>query len=190
MLVIYTFPEDFWSKAYECGKAKCVADTRSKYRCPHWIDRADSRTKPKYGSLKASGNRPNQCKRITHNLIFLAENPAPVIEKSLTEPENITYTEFRVLDAYLINALSLWEAQFFLYQAGLVDSIDWKTKVEQDASWYFGNKFAKKWWENAGKDVFEKEFADHVDQVLRNMSDDESYEFWLNSQIISPPSKE
>nr|CAM58115.1 hypothetical protein [uncultured marine microorganism] len=75
-----------------------------------------------------------RAREFTNNLIFLAENPAPVIEKSLTEPENITYTEFRVLDAYLINALSLWEAQFFLYQAGLVDSIDWKTKVEQDAS--------------------------------------------------------
>ena len=129
-------------------------------------------------------------REFTHNLIFLAENPAPVIEKSLIEPENITYTEFRVLDAYLITALSLWEARFFLYQGGLVDSTNWKTKVEQDASWYFGNKFAKKWWENAGKDVFEKEFADHVDQVLRNMGDDESYEFWLNSQIISAPSKE
>ncbi len=131
-----------------------------------------------------------RAREFTHNMIFLAENPAPVIEKSLTEPENITYTEFRVLDAYLINALSLWEAQFFLYQAGLVDSIDWKTKVEQDASWYFGNKIAKKWWENAGKYLFEKEFSDHVDQVLRNTSDDESYEFWLNSQIKSLSSNE
>ena len=129
-------------------------------------------------------------REFTSNSIFLVENPAQVIEKSLTEPKNITYTEFRVLDAYLINALSLWEARFFLYQAGLVDSNNWKTKVEQDASWFFGNKFAKKWWENAGKDLFEKEFADHVDQVLQNMSDDESYEFWLNSQIISAPSKE
>ncbi len=84
-------------------------------------------------------------REFTHNSIFLAENPAPVIEKSLIEPENITYTEFRVLDAYLINALSLWERQFFLYQAGLVESTSWKTKVEEDANWYFGNKFAKSW---------------------------------------------
>ncbi len=129
-------------------------------------------------------------RQFTSNSIFLAENPAPVIEKSLTEPESITYTEFRVLDAYLINTLSLWEDRFFLYQAGLVDSTNWKTKVEQDASWFFGNKFAKKWWANAGKDVFEKEFADHVDQVLRNIGNDESYEFWLKTQMTSSPDSE
>ena len=129
-------------------------------------------------------------RQFAHNSVFLAENPAPVIEKSLIEPENITYTEFRVLDAYLMNILSTWEDRFFLYQAGLVDSTDWKSKVEQDADWYFGNKFAKGWWENSGKGVLEKEFADHVDQVLKNIGNDESYEFWLKTQITSSPDLE
>jgi len=129
-------------------------------------------------------------RQFAHNSIFLAENPAPVIEKSLIEPENITYTEFRVLDAYLMNILSTWEDRFFLYQAGLVDATDWKTKVEQDADWYFGNKFAKGWWENSGKGVLEKEFADHVDQVLKNIGNDESYDFWLKTQITSSPDLE
>ncbi len=129
-------------------------------------------------------------RQFAHNSVFLAENPAPVIEKSLIEPENITYTEFRVLDAYLMNILSTWEDRFFLYQAGLVDSTDWKTKVEQDADWYFGNKFAKGWWESSGKGVLEKEFADHVDQVLKNIGNDESYEFWLKTQITSSPDLE
>ena len=129
-------------------------------------------------------------RQFTSNSIFIVENPAPIIEKSLIEPENITYTEFRVLDAYLMNTLSLWEDRFFLYQAGLVDSAFWKTKIEQDANWYFGNKFAKKWWENAGKGVFEKEFADHVDLVLTNMSNDESYGFWLKSQITTQSNQE
>ncbi len=129
-------------------------------------------------------------RQFEHNSMFIVENPASVIEKSLIEPENITYTEFRVLDAYLINILNIWEDRFFLYQEGLVDSAFWKSKIEQDANWYFGNKFAKKWWENAGKDVFEKEFADHMDVVLSNMSNDESYGFWLMSQVTSPPNQE
>ena len=44
-------------------------------------------------------------RQVTHNAIFLAENPAPVIEKSLIDPENITYTEFLLLDAYLMNVM-------------------------------------------------------------------------------------
>ncbi len=129
-------------------------------------------------------------RQVTHNAIFLAENPAPVIEKSLIDPENITYTEFLLLDAYLMNVLSIWEDRFFLYQAGLVDSTHWKTKVEEDANWYFGNKFAKGWWETSGKGVLEKEFADHVDQVLKNIGNDESYEFWLKTRIIFSPDSE
>ncbi len=73
-------------------------------------------------------------RQFEHNSMFIVENPASVIEKSLIEPENITYTEFRVLDAYLVNILSIWEDRFFLYQAGLVDSAFWKTKIEQDAN--------------------------------------------------------
>ncbi len=65
-----------------------------------------------------------------------------------------------------------------------------KPKLKKTQIGILANKFAKKWSENAGKDVFEKEFADHVDQVLTNMSNDESYGFWHKSQITSPPNKE
>jgi len=121
------------------------------------------------------------------NAIFLNENPAPVIEKSLVEPENITYSEYRIMDAYLVNALGGWEDRYFLYEAGLVDVNDWKTKVEQDASWYLGNRFAKSWWESSGRYLFEKEFADHVDQVLATIGDEDSYQFWRETRIESIP---
>ncbi len=48
-----------------------------------------------------------RAREFNHNSIFIVENPAPVIEKSLIDPENITYTEFRVLDAYLIKILNI-----------------------------------------------------------------------------------
>ena len=120
------------------------------------------------------------------NIVFLNENPAPVIEKSLVEPENITYSEYRIMDAYLVNAVGGWEDRYFLYEAGLVDVNDWKTKVEQEASWYFGNRFGKSWWENSGRYIFETEFADHVDQVLTTIGDEDSYQFWLKTRIESP----
>ncbi len=41
------------------------------------------------------------------------------------------------------------------------------------------------WWENSGKEVSEIEFADHVNQVLKNIGNDESYEHWLKTQITS-----
>ncbi len=121
------------------------------------------------------------------NIVFLNENPAPVIEKSLVEPENITYSEYRIMDAYLVNAVGGWEDRYFLYEAGLVDVNDWKTKVEQEASWYLGNRFGKSWWENSGRYIFETEFADHVDQILTTIGDEDSYQFWLKTRIESPP---
>ncbi|MEJ2240268.1 MAG: hypothetical protein P8X82_18410 [Gemmatimonadales bacterium] len=124
-------------------------------------------------------------RQITNNTLFLSPNPAPVIEKSLLEPESLSYTEFLVMDSYLINALNGWEDRFFLHEAGLVDDADWKTKIDEEADWYLGSKFGKNWWRTVARDVFEPEFAAHVDARVAELGEEESsYEYWLELQRV------
>ena len=122
---------------------------------------------------------------ITNNALFLSPNPAPVIEKALLEPESLSYSEFLVMDAYLINALNGWEDRFFLYEAGLVDDADWRTKIDEEAGWYLGSRFGKNWWRSVARDVFEPEFAAHVDARVATLGDEESsYQYWLELQRV------
>ena len=81
-----------------------------------------------------------------NNRALLGENPTAAIEKSVREPENLTYAELLIVDAHLINVLSGWEDRFFLHEAGLVDASDWKQKIDEEVNWFFGNRFARTWW--------------------------------------------
>ena len=119
------------------------------------------------------------------NRALLGENPTAAIEKSVREPENLTYAEFRIVDAYLINVLAVWEDRFFLYEAGLVDASDWKQKIEQEVSWFFGNRFAKNWWRESGKEFVEGELARYVDEALRAVGDDDTYNYWQRTTASS-----
>lgn len=117
-----------------------------------------------------------------HNTIFLSENPGTVIEKALLEPESLSFTEFQIMDAYLMNALNGWEDRFFLYQAGLVGEADWKSKIDEEAAWYLGSAFGKTWWQGTAREYFEPEFSRHVDAAVARLRDGDSYAYWSNLQ--------
>ena len=102
-----------------------------------------------------------------NNRALLGENPTAAIEKAVREPEKLTYAELLIVDAYLINVLSAWEDRFFLHEAGLVDASDWKQKIAEEVSWYFGNRFAKTWWRESGKEFVEPEVARYIDEALQ-----------------------
>jgi len=40
-----------------------------------------------------------------NNRVLMGDNPLPAIERSLFEPDAMSYSEFRIMDAYLINAV-------------------------------------------------------------------------------------
>jgi hypothetical protein len=44
-----------------------------------------------------------------------------VKSKSITNPEELTYIEFHVASAYLLNLLNVWEDNYFMYEEGLSD---------------------------------------------------------------------
>ncbi len=124
-----------------------------------------------------------------NNRALLGENPTTAIVKSVREPENLTYAELLIVDAYLINVLSAWEDRFFLHEAELVDASDWKQKIEEEVSWYFGNRFAKNWWRESGKEFVELEVARYIDEALRAVGDDDTYNYWLRTRPTASPAK-
>lgn len=113
-----------------------------------------------------------------NNRAVMGENPLPAIEKSVLAPEAMTYSEFRIVDAYLINAVNEWEDRYFLYQADLAEAEEWRNRVDEDVAWFFGNRFAKNWWRTNGTALVEPELAAYVTSAVEAVSDSATIGFY------------
>ncbi len=97
----------------------------------------------------------------------LGENPAPILAKALTEPDDLTDSELYVMDAYLIRGLNEVRRAIVLQRADLDVGI---TTPENTLAFYFGNEFAQRWWaafigegEDLGDDVLKQ-----IDSLVRS----------------------
>ncbi len=124
-----------------------------------------------------------------NNRALLGENPTAAIEKSVREPENLTYAELLIVDAHLINVVSGWEDRFFLYEAGLVEASDWERKIEGEVNWFFGNRFAKTWWRESGREFVEPEVARYIDEALEVVGEHDTYNYCQRTRPIAAPAK-
>ena len=115
-----------------------------------------------------------------NNRDLIGDNPASTIAKSITDPENLTYEEFLAADSYVLNLLNEWEDRFFIYEAGLINDLDWKRHIDENIYWSLGNRFAQTRWQ-AFKSTFEPEFAIYVDQALKNIDENSTYRDWFES---------
>ena len=77
---------------------------------------------------------------------FAGENLPDIWEKSLLEPENLTLSEMRVLEATTYVALNRWVNLYRQSEAGILNEEDWKNEVLNDKGWYFDNPYARAWW--------------------------------------------
>ena len=82
--------------------------------------------------------------RIQMHEALMGDNPAPVVMKSLTHPEDLTLEDLRIMDAYLLAAVNEERRRMVLEENGLQ-----VTAVEEEdlLLFYFGNKFAQAWWQ-------------------------------------------
>ena len=115
------------------------------------------------------------------NAVHLVEDPTPAIEKSLLTPGSLTFAEYRVVDAYLINGVNIMHSYRQLSEAGLSDDETWRDFVRDNAVWYFGNRYAKNWWEKVGRSVFDQELVEALDEAISDLDDSDTYDFYLNS---------
>ncbi len=124
-----------------------------------------------------------------NNRALLGENPTAAIEKSVREPENLTYAELLIVDAHLINVVSGWEDRFFLHEAGLVEASDWERKIEGEVNWFFGNRFAKTWWRESAREFVEPEVARYIDETLKAVGDNDTFNYWQRTRPSAAPAK-
>ena len=102
---------------------------------------------------------------IENNRALLGDNPTPIYVKSIMNPEELTYEEFQVASAFVLNFLGVWEDRNFLYQAGLLSDQDWKRFIDDDISLTLGYRFAQELWTTT-KRLFEPELVQYVDEKL------------------------
>jgi len=118
-----------------------------------------------------------------NNRMLMGENPMQAIERSVLEPEEMTYSDFRIVDAFLINTVNEWEDRYLMYQSGLAEVDEWRTRVDEDVEWFFGNRFAKNWWRTVGASIMEPELADYVTAAIEAIPETSTYEFFEAARI-------
>lgn len=124
-----------------------------------------------------------QARIIENNNIHLREDPAPIVEKSVLDPDSLTFSEFRIMDSYLLNAINIMESYRLLSSSALIGQNEWKISVNQNASWYFGNPYAMNWWEKVGKTVVTPELSAELDTAISSLDGTETWQFYLDSKL-------
>ena len=99
-----------------------------------------------------------------HSQTFIAaeaslagENVAEIWQKSVEDPLNLSFAEMRALESQTYGPLVRLSNLYRLYEMGLINDAVWKSQVDQDANWFFGNVYGRAWWEFYSK-YFDQHF--------------------------------
>lgn len=117
---------------------------------------------------------------VDNNRDLMGNDRLAVFVKSVEDPESLTFDEFQAATALTFNFLNVWEDRYFLYEAGLISSAEWKDFVDQDIYFTLGYKFARAFWETA-KANYEPELVTYVDEILPTISSTANYQFWVTT---------
>jgi hypothetical protein len=93
--------------------------------------------------------------RVERELAMLGENPTPVVSKSILEPENLSESEILIVHSYLFAAIVHEQRQYNLISNGVYEELFGNYQLP--ASWanlYFGNPFAKNWFETTREENY------------------------------------
>jgi len=110
---------------------------------------------------------------------MLGDAPAEVMMKSIYSPEEMTYADYRIFDAYLTRKMELLVRRYRLGQEGILEEDAWKT-VGFAYSWFFGYDLGRLWWKHEGRAAYSHipELVGHVDSIVAELGDDGPTESW------------
>ena len=128
-------------------------------------------------------------KMFENNRDLMGDNPTPIYAKSVLRPQDLTYEEFQVAVALIINFLNVWEDRYYLYEKGLSSDQDWKDYVDSDIGFTLGNQFAQQVWRTS-KSMFEPELVEYVDEKLSSVDTKASYQWYLDTLKNIPADSE
>ena len=107
---------------------------------------------------------------IAEQATFAGENLPTIWQKSIEEPENLSFAEMRAMEAQTFSPLSRWINLYRLSEAGIVDKSFWKSQVEMDAPFYFSSPYGRAWWELYAEQIpvsyLPTELKDEIDKQL------------------------
>lgn len=72
---------------------------------------------------------------------------ATIWVKSYMAPEEMTDVDLRVVESYLVALMLQWDYMFQMEDAGLIPRADVENHIRNTAPFYFGSRFAKRWFE-------------------------------------------
>jgi hypothetical protein len=82
----------------------------------------------------------------------IGEDGARVWAKSLTDPENLTLEEQRIIEALLWSFAEQLRATRMLAELGLLDDSEWRVRVYGESGFWLGNRYGRAWWANYSDD--------------------------------------
>ena len=121
---------------------------------------------------------------IAGEMSIAGDNFAESFQKMLKEPENLSISEMRVIDAdYWGHTMYRWVGAYKLYEEGLYEAEAWQSMVDLDASFMFGNPYGRAWWDSNRTNVLiPKAMVDYIDDALKDVSLDETENIYREMQ--------
>ena len=86
--------------------------------------------------------------------------------KSITDPGELSLEEQRIMDAFLWSVVENWLNTYRLSNQRLVD-VDWRARVGDESIYFFGNPYARGWWDNWRSDN-SNSVPEELEQLIEN----------------------
>jgi hypothetical protein len=109
---------------------------------------------------------------IDQEWLFVGENGARVWARSIDAPTELSREEARIMDSYLWSVVENWRHTYRLARERIGDA-DWRSRVTSEASYFFGNPYARGWWRSYSRDNSDlpPDLVEHIDTQLRDEPD-------------------
>jgi hypothetical protein len=114
-------------------------------------------------------------------MVLFGDSIAEVWEKSVLNPESLSLSETRILDAYLAFQLTNSSRVFDLEKAGLLEDGATQQWMQGNLPFFFDTEFAKTWWEIEGR-TWGDEFVLLADPIILETTKNQSVNKLLKIQ--------
>ena len=113
---------------------------------------------------------------------IMGENSAGVWVKSVFDPASMTREDIRIMDAMLINELSVIKRTGIQEAAGFVPPGTFKNQIANGVAYWFGNEFAQTWWKYEQEHQNDAEFVGYMNERMEALEDNHTAKWVMRIQ--------
>jgi len=104
---------------------------------------------------------------IEQEMQVIGEQGAAAWVSAMSDPRNVSAEHHRIMEAIFWSAVESWRHIEELANLGLAD-VDPRTRVTQEAPWYFGNSYGRAWWVTRRADsALSDDLKVDIDEAIR-----------------------